>query len=235
MRSPIAVMAVLLLGLGAALAAAPPLALPRHLPPAERARLEAIIQGSFASTRVEHEPYVARAEIWEYLLDHPEFATHVTRALKLARYRIWHDGAGLWLDDGWGVIGQFTVVHAERGRRLLYARGQFEHKLLPGIRGQAVGTLEYAFRPDGERQTVVATSASGYLQVDNRALNALGKLAAPLVQAKADREAGLLLRTFARATRAIEEAPAQVYQVVSEHPDVPRPELEEFRRLLRLP
>ena len=99
------------------------------------------MKDSFASTRVEHEPYVARPEVWEYLLDHPEFATHVTRALKLARYRIWHDGADLWVDDGWGVKGQFTIVHAERGMRLMYARGHFDQKMLPEIRGQAVGTL----------------------------------------------------------------------------------------------
>jgi hypothetical protein len=235
MRVLIVVAGALLLGLGAALAAAPPLSLPAQLPATERGKLEEIVHNSFASTRVEQAPYVARAEIWEYLLDHPEFATHVTRALKVARYRIWHEGGDLWLDDGWGVRGQFTVVHAEPGKRVLWARGRFEQKLLPEIRGQGVGTLEYAFRTAGDGQTVVATAASGYLQVDNRALNALGRLAAPFVQAKADREAGLLLRTFARVMRAIEENPASVYQRVSERADVPRPELEQFRRLLRLP
>jgi hypothetical protein len=228
--------AILFLGSSAvARAVAPLLSLPRQLPPVERARLEDIAKHAFASTRVEQEPYVARPEVWEYLLDHPEFATHVTRALKVARYRVWHDGGDLWLDDGWGVKGQFTIVHAECGMRLLYAHGQFEQKLLPEIRGQAVGTLEYTFRQDEAGRTVVATAASGYLQVDNPVLNALGKVAAPMVQAKADREAGYLLRTFARVSRAIEEDPARVYQLVSERPDVPRAELEEFHRILRLP
>jgi hypothetical protein len=234
MRRLIIVTAALLLGLAAADAAAPPLVLPTQLPPAERARLERIAARSFASTRVEHEPYPARREVWEYLLDHPEFATHVLRALKLGRYRIWHDASGLWLDDGWGVKGQFTVVHAERGKRLMYAWGHFEQNLLPDISGQAVAALEYSFRPDGDGRTVVLTAASGYVQVDNRVLNALGALAAPMVQAKADREAGLLLRTFARVTRAIEANPDQVYELVSERPDVPRPELGEFHRLLGL-
>jgi hypothetical protein len=227
--------ALFLLGFTAAQAVAPLLSLPRQVPPTERARLERIAKNAFASTRVEHEPYAARPEVWEYLLDHPEFATHITRALKVARYRVWHDGGDLWLDDGWGVKGQFTIVHAERGMRLLYARGHFEQKVLPEIHGQAVGTLEYAFRQDEAGHTVVVTAASGYVQVDNRALNALAKVAAPMVQAKADKEAGYLLRTCARVTRAIEEDPARVYQLVSERPDVPRAELEGFRRVLRLP
>jgi len=235
MRALVAGAGTFLLALTAAQAAAPLLSLPRQLPSAERARLEEVVQKSFASTRVEHEPYAVRPEVWEYLLDHPEFATHVTRALKLARYRIWHDATGLWMDDGWGVKGQFSFVHAERGMRLMYARGQFEQGLLPDIRGQAVGTLEYVFRRDAGGHTVVATAASGYVQVDSRVLNTLGKVAAPFVQARADKEAGYLLRTFARVTRAIEEDPARVYQLVSERSDVPRHELEEFRRLLRLP
>lgn len=227
--------ALLLVGLTAAQAIAPTLPFPRQLPPTERARLEGIVKGSFASTRVEHEPYVVRPEVWEYLLDHPEFATHVTRALKVARFRIWHDGSDLWVDDGWGVTGQFTIVHAEQGMRLLYAHGQFDQKLLPEIHGQAVGTLEYRFRRDDTGHTVVVTAATGYVQADNRALNALARVAAPMVQARADKEAGYLLRTFARVTRAIEQDPAKVYQLVSERPDVPRAELEGFRQVLRLP
>jgi len=228
MRATIAVAGVLAFGLADAAA---PLALPPEFPAAEREKLEEIVQGSFASTRVAQAPYPARPDVWEYLLDHPEFASHVTRALKVARYRIWHGGDDLWLDDGWGVRGQFKVVHAEPGRRVLWARGRFEQSFLPSIRGQGVGTLEYSFQPAPGGQTVVATAATGYLQVDNRALNALGRV----VQAKADREAGLLLRTFARVMRAIEESPASVYQRVSARPDVPRRELEQFRQLLRLP
>ena len=234
-RALVAASIALLTGAGSVHPAAPVLVLPSQVRPEDRAKLEEIAKSAFASTRVEHEPYVARPEIWEYLLDHPEFATHVTRALKVARFRVWHDGRGLWLDDGWGVKGQFSVVHADRGVRHIYAQGRFEQSLLPEIRGQAVATLEYSFRPNGGGLTVVATAASGYVQVDSSFLNALGKFAAPFVQAKADREAGFLLRTFARATRAIVENPAQVYQRVSERADVPRQELEEFRRLLRLP
>src|SRR5213078_3417621 len=111
---------VLLLCLAAAHAAAPPLQLPRDLSNVERARLESVARDAFVSTRVEGPTHFMRPEIFEYLLDHPEFATHITRALRLARYRIWHDGQGVWLDDGWGTRGRFTLVHAAPGRRLYY-------------------------------------------------------------------------------------------------------------------
>ena len=55
------------------------------------------------ATRVAAPAFPARREVFEYLLDHPELASHVTRALKVARYRIWRTRDGLFLDDGWGA------------------------------------------------------------------------------------------------------------------------------------
>jgi hypothetical protein len=187
------------------------------------------------STRVEGQTHFMQPEVFEYLLDHPEFASHVTRALRLARYRIWQAAGERWLDDGWGTRGRFVLVHAEPGRRVFHARGAYETRFLPDMRGEAVAILEYTFRPAGDGRTLVESWATGYLQVDNGFLRVLGRVARPFVQAKADKEAGQLLRVFARVSRAIEENAAEVYQRVRERPDVPRPELHLFRGLLRLP
>ena len=215
-------------------AAAPPSAfsLPQQIPPTERVKLEQVIENAFVSTRMEAEPYVARPEIFEYLLDHPEFATHVTRALKVARYRIWRTPEGLFLDDGWGTQGHFEVVYAEAGMRVMYARGRYDPPLLPAIRGQAVVVMEYGFRPAGEGHTVVATTITGHVNLENRFLRIVGTLVNPIAQAKADREARQLLKVFARVSRAIDERPDEVYEAVRQRPDVPRQELAEFRHLL---
>lgn len=228
----IAIGACLVLGptTAAALRAAAPL--PPQIPPTERVKLEQVVADAFVSTRMEFEPYVAQPDIFEYLLDHPEFATHVTRALKVARYRIWHTPDGLFLDDGWGTKGHFEMVHAESGLRVMYARGQYEPPLLPDIRGQAVVIIEYGFRPDAERHTVVTTAVTGYVKLESHFLKAAGALVGPIAQAKADREARWLLKVFARVSRAVEERPEQVYEAVRQRPDVPQQELAEFRQLL---
>src|SRR5439155_1282604 len=72
-----------------ALAAKPAPSLPSQIPARERAWLQEVAEGASVSARAAGEPFLARADVFEFLLDHPEFATHVTRALKLARYRIW--------------------------------------------------------------------------------------------------------------------------------------------------
>ncbi|MBI3626241.1 MAG: hypothetical protein HY215_08860 [Candidatus Rokubacteria bacterium] len=228
----IAVAACLVLWPTAAAAPRPTFSLPQQIPPPERAKLEQVIEQAFVSTRMEAEPYVARPDIFEYLLNHPEFATHVTRALKLARYRIWRTPEGLFLDDGWGTQGHFEVVHAEPGLRVMYARGRYDPPLLPGIQGQAVVVMEYGFRPTEEGHTVVSTTITGYVKLESRFLRIAGMLVNPLAQAKADREARQLLKVFARVSRAIEERPDGVYDQVRQRPDVPQQELAGFRQLL---
>lgn len=190
------------------------------------------MDNAFVSTRMEAEPYVARPQIFEYLLDHPEFATHVTRALRVARYRIWRMPDGLFLDDGWGTKGHFEVVHRDAGIRIMYARGQYEPPLLPDVRGQAVVVMEYGFRPGADGHTLVTTTITGYVRLDSRFLRMASVFVGPIAQAKANREARQLLKVFRRVSAAIEERPDEVYEAVRQRPDVPQQELAEFRQLL---
>jgi len=224
----------LLLGRARPLTAQPTLPLPPQLPAKDRHRFEGIVKNAFASTQVEVEPYTVRPEIFEYLLDHPEFASHVTRALKAARYKIWRDQGSLWLDDGWGVRGVFTPVYAEPGLRLIHAQGAYQ-SALPDIKGRAAVALAYKFQPTSQGRQQVATTLTSFVHIDSGVVRTIGRMGGPLVQKKADREARQLLRVFAKVSRAIEDNPADVYARVRERADVPKQELEEFRKLLRVP
>jgi hypothetical protein len=208
--------------------------LPPDLPPDERARLERVAEAAAVSTRVATEPFFTRREIFEYLLDHPDFATHVTRTLRLARYRIWKTPDGMFMDDGWGATGHFAVVHAAAGRRVMYARGAYKQMLVPTINGEAVAMIEYDVTPAGEHRDLVTATVSGFVKLDSGLLAFAAKMAGPIAQRKADLEARRLMRTFARASRAIEDNPADVYERLRQRPDVPLRALQEFGRLLNL-
>jgi hypothetical protein len=218
-----------------ALAAKPSPTLPAQIPARERAKLQEVAEGASVSARAAGEPFLARPDVFEFLLDHPEFATHVTRALKLARYRIWRgpDG-GLWLDDGWGVVGQFSVVYAASGTRVVYAHGQYQSGLLPSIRGQAVVVIEYGLSPAADRRSLISPAVTGFVRLDSRIIALAGMLAGSVATTKAEKEARRFVKLFARASRAIEDNPAHVHERVRQRPDVPAAELEEFRRLLDL-
>jgi hypothetical protein len=230
----VAGLAVILLVSGA-LAAKPSPILPAQIPAVERARLQEVADAASVSARAAGEPFVARPDVFEFLLDHPDFATHVTRALKLARYRIWRGPeGGLWLDDGWGVVGQFAVVYADAGTRVAYAHGQYQSGLLPSIRGQAVVVIEYGVSPTTNQRSLISPAVTGFVKLDSRVIALAGMLAGSVATAKAEKEAKRLVKIFAKASRAIEDNPAHVHEAVRQRPDVPSAELEEFRRLLNL-
>lgn len=226
--------AALVLALVTVAAAAVP-SLPTDMPTAQRARLEAVTQAAAVSTSVEAEPFVARAEVFEYLLDHPEFASRVTRALKAARYRIWREADGLHLDDGWGIVGRFDLVYAAGRTRVMHARGIYQKRFLPDIHGEAVVMIEYGFRPAPDGKSLVAATVTGFVRLDSGFLTVATKLATPIARAKADREAKLLVKVFARVSRAADESPAALVQALAHQPDVMPRELAEFRRILNLP
>ena len=226
--------AVLLLVSGA-LATRPSPTLPAQIPAGERARLQEVAEAASVSARAAGEPFIARPDVFEFLLDHPEFATHVTRALKLARYRIWRGPeGGLWLDDGWGVLGQFSVVYSTSGTRVAYAHGQYQSGLLPSIKGQAVVLIEYGLSPAADHKSLISPAVTGFVKLESRIVALAGMLAGSVATAKAEKEAKRLVKLFAKASRAIEDNPAHVHEVVRQRADVPRRDLEEFRRLLDL-
>jgi hypothetical protein len=229
------VLGVVLAGGASNVAAGPPVELPGRLPEAARARVQPVTANPSLAVKVDAEPFVARRDVFEFLLDRPDFATHVTRALKLARYRIWRTPTGLGIDDGWGTVGTFELVHASEGLRLMHARGVYHHKILPDINGEAVVVIDYGSQPAPQGRSRINAAVSGFVKLDSRILAAASKLATSVATAKGEKEARRLVKLFAKTTAAIEADPSGVFEKVRQHPDVPVAELEEFRRLLNLP
>jgi len=209
--------------------------LPSQLPATVRARIQPVTDNASLSVKVPGEPFVGRREIFEYLLDHPEFASHVARTLKFARYKIWRTPTGLGIDDGWGTVGTFELVHSSAGLRLMQARGVYQHKILPDIHGEAVVAIDYGVEPASNGRSQISTAVTGFVKLDSRLLAMASKMASSVARAKGEKEAKSLVGLFAKTTQAIETDPAGVFEKVRQRPDAPARELEEFRRLLNLP
>jgi hypothetical protein len=204
-------------------------ALPPGVPPAELARIEKVLAKATVSTRVAIEPYHLRLDVFDYLLDHPEFATQVTRALKLARYRIWRTADGLNLDDGWGVTGLITPFYGDGGFRVVYARGRYEQSVLPDIRGQAVIFLRYADGRGPNGRPALVTSMEVFAQLDSAIV---ATFAGSIAKSKATSEGLHVLKMFSRLSTHLERRADEVLAELGRRPEVSRPELDGFRKVL---
>lgn len=208
---------------------------PAQLPPAARARIQPVTEHASLAVKVDGKSFVGRRDVFEFLLDHPDFATHVTRALRLARYKIWRTPSGLGIDDGWGTVGTFETVWAGTGLRVMHARGVYQQKILPDIPGQAVVMIDYGVRSNDQGLSQINTAITGFVKLDSRILSVASRLASSVARAKGEKEARKLAELFAETTHAIETDPAGVFEKVRQRPDVPVSDLEDFRRLLNLP
>ncbi len=204
-------------------------ALPPGVPAAERTRIENVLAHATIQTRVEIEPYPLRLDVFDYLLNHPDFATQVTRALKLARYRIWTSADGLNLDDGWGVKGVITPFYGDKGLRVVYARGRYEQSVLPDIRGQAIIFVRYGENGAVAGKPALVTSMEVFAWLDS---GMIASLAGSVAKAKATSEARHALKVFARLSNHLELRADEVLAELARHPEVSRAELAELRRLL---
>jgi len=213
--------------LGAADNAAP--SLPPGVPAADKARIDQVLAKATISARVEIDPYPLRVDVVDYLLDHPEFATQVTRALKLARYRIWRTTDGLNVDDGWGVTGIITPLYGNNGLRVIYARGRYEQSVLPDIHGQAVILLRYAGGPSPNGRPSLATSMEVFAQLDSALISSL---AGSIAKTKATSEARHVLRMFSRLSTHLDLRADEVLADLARRPEISKTELEGFRRVL---
>ena len=202
------------------------------IPVSVRARLAPVVDQASLSTRMQGESFVARGDVFEYLLDHPEFATHVTRALKTARYRIWRTPAGLMLDDGWGAVGAVEVVYGAPGVRVFYAKGEYQQTILPNIRGQAVVTIDWKSTTGPDGKNLIAPAVGAFVKLDSRMFAAASALASSIAAAKAEKEASRLVRVFEKTTRALNDNPGAVLETLRQRPETPQRELDEFARLL---
>ncbi len=203
--------------------------LPPGLPAADKARIDKVLAKATVSTRVEIDPYSLRLDVVDYLFDHPDFATQVTRALKLARYRIWRTADGLNLDDGWGVTGIMTPIYGEGGLRVIYARGRYEQSVLPDINGQAVILLRYAGAPGSNGRPVLTTSMEVFAQLDS---TLLASLAGSIAKSKATSEARHVLNVFSRLSTHLNLRADEILAELARRPEVSKSELEGFRKVL---
>lgn len=226
--------AVLLLTGAAALAASPALILPPAVPPHEASRLREVTERASVAGRVTGKTFVLRQGVFDYLIDHPEFATHLTRALDVGNYRVWRTSDGLWLDDGGGAIGRFDVVYAAAGTRVVYLRGAYKAGMLPAIKGRAVAVLEYHVEPAADGRSLISPTLTGFVRIDNVVVAALSRILKSAATAKAEKLARRVVGDFAETAEKIEENPARALDELRRRPGVPAGELEEFGRLLTL-
>lgn len=207
------------------------------LPEGARADAESVLARALFAQRVTGIRYRSREAVFRFLLDHPDFAASIVRALRLGEYRVVPTEDGFWGDDNRGATGTIRILHADEGRRLYHLQGRYETRLLPALQGRLLVLLEFRHETDAEGVSVVESSLTGHLALDSLAAGAIaqtvGALARPLVERAVERKVHRFFRTVARVSRWAYDQPDQLAVFLDGHPEIPAsPALAAFRALL---
>jgi hypothetical protein len=176
----------------------------------------------------------SRQPVFDFLIEHPDFAATAGRTLGIVKYRIVQERDGVfWGDDAHGATGTFELIYAGPGKRIYLARGTFVKRFLPTIRGRIVLVMVYEHRTDQTGESRVINDVRGYLRIDNPVLGILARIAKPVVGPIVDKK---VLRTFAAAAKLAEQAyhdPAALYHTLGANREINKRDLREFRKALR--
>ena len=217
-------------------------ALPLAVPTTElsgpaRARAESVLGRSAFAQRVTGIRFTSREDVYRFLLDHPDFAASVARALRVGEYRVIARDDDYWGDDNRGATGVIRVLYADEQRRLYHLEGRYEQRWLPTIEAQLLVLLEFRHEPDEAGGTIVEQSLTGHVRIDTPMVGelaqTLGTLFRPLVERAVERKVRRFFRMVARVTRWAHDEPEQLAAALDGHSEVePGATAAAFRTLL---
>jgi hypothetical protein len=204
----------------------------RRLSPEAQRLVEPVIATAQVARGVDHITYPSRPDVCEYLLDHPDFAADVARALGEGRYRVRRVGRQYQTSDGRGVSGLMHPLLSQAGRRIFYLEGQYDSKWLQRIKGRAVLVLDTRYTPGTNGIAMADVSVQGYLRLDNRLLGAFIVLARDFSASTFEERVRKFFGHVERVTWRASSDPHGLLDVLAVTPDLDRDRLAEFRQLL---
>lgn len=191
-----------------------------------------VVGGALVAREVRDLGFRSRPEVLAFLMDHPDFAADVARALRQGKYRVRRAGDGFEADDGHGVRGVLTPVYAEGDRRLFHLAGRYDPGLLPAIDGRLVLLVDAPHVTGDDGVTYCDLRVSGYLRLDVAGGEVVARVAERLTDRYVDRRVRRFFRHVAALSRRAYDDPEGLALQLSGRGDLPADRLREFERLL---
>lgn len=199
-----------------------------HLAPEQAVQVRQLVEEHSFRSEFSDLQFTSQPSVFEYLVDHLDFASQVVRALELSKILIVRTGDGSFLaDDRQGMRGELRAVHQGPGQRLFVGRGQGSVRLLPTLYGRSLAFLEYRPALSREGEDLVEARLSLYVKIDSAFWR---RLAAwfPFVRRRIEQR---LARHFALAMRVSELAyadPPGFIEALAASAEVNREQLNQF-------
>jgi hypothetical protein len=203
------------------------------LGPMEAEQIRMVIEHSTLQKSVDKFRFRSQPEIFEFLLDHPDFAAAVASELQIGHYRITlrPDGAYDAMDVQ-GIRGSFRSLYTARGERVYGGVGIYRPRFFPSFSGHAVVRLRYQHQSDPEGVSLVENRAEVYVRLDNQVAGFFARLLMPFLKGVVDQKVNQAFTVAKRVSEQIVTNPTVVYDRLRQSLELDRTTLESFRQLI---
>ncbi|MFQ5802283.1 MAG: hypothetical protein ACE5JQ_05215 [Candidatus Methylomirabilales bacterium] len=182
-------------------------------------KLREVVEGASYVDEKKGTVFRGHREVYEYLLNHLDFASRLGRIMDLTDYVIEETGQGTYkATTPKGAWAYLQVVYADDEKRVVLAEGKY---------GRAVVVLTYdAFDREGE--SYIKYDLYGYVRADNPILHLLLGLFGGIVNHRIEH----VLTSVAELNERIYEAPGTFQQELLAQTELPPDHLSEFAHIL---
>ena len=198
----------------------PTLALPvplSEMPAVTRDTIGPVMKDATIRAVCPPEEFIAHADMYRWLLDHPDRTAAAWRKLGVDAIQIkpLKDGRFIWKDDGSELVWQ-SVAQGPTGR-VWYAEGHVKPGfLLPTCPVKAVAVLYHEEKPRTTGDVLIKHQVEIYLKTDSKAANLATKLLGDSAARMAEQGSEQLLMFFSGIAKYAHDKPEKLREVLSE-------------------
>ncbi len=191
-----------------------------------------VVSQALVFRQVDGIAFRSRKEVYDYLIQHMDFAADVARMLRVGKYRMRRIPTGFEADDGHGAHGFLRPLYDDGDRRVFYLQGRYDPPVLPSIAGRLVLVLDtsYTQAPDGENYAEMRVA--GYLRLDSVLAEVIATVARSFTEEMVQKKVKRFFRDVARVSRRAYDDPDGLIEELARHPQFEAERVAEFSQVL---
>lgn len=221
---------LILIFFAAATAGGSTLTFPTNLLQGEQGRsLREVVGGSTLERQMSGLRLYGDQAVFEYLSTHPDFAARLAQAAGVLKYTVERRGEErYWANDHGGLTADFTILRAEPGQLVVYAKGTYKYGIfrIPGrVAVVILYTAESAGKPPYLKNTVTA-----FVRLDAGFFAFVARLFRPAVERRMDNRVTWFLGKANQLMARLHDDPESVLQKLP--PEAYREEVQHLRMFL---
>ena len=200
------------------------------LTPQGRALATSIINDTTVFRRLPQQVIEADAELYLFLLEHPELVINMWEVMGVTKVTIKKIGPTSYhIDDGQGTSGDIHFLYRSQSQHIVFCEGTYTGTLMPRpIKGRCILSLRSAHVRDADDRSYLQCRLDSFVQLDNFGVEMFAKTFQTMIGGIDDQNFRETTGFVSSVSAAAEAAPENLHRIASKCRNVTPETRQEF-------